>query len=330
MRAVVITRIQLGNSSVRCRCSRSTETLENLGGPSHTKAYASAAGISCLTISGPPSTVIRLFQKDPLLVECEKRPLHIRAAFNAVHLEPVPLNDLMHGATPTLQKRSVEHPLIISSATGKVYQGKCYSKLLGEVCQDILSLPVPSAAILQGLAGVLAPQATCVQFGPQRTANSISPYLTQHMVARFERAGQDMLHPPEPSGSDSQAQAQSSTSGDPTDIAIVGMGVRLPGFETLEEFWRVLEDGRDLHECIHSNWFDLASHFDPSGAEKNMTKAPYGVFIDRPGFFDRQLFKMSPREALQTDPQQRLLLLATYEALEMAGYSAVSSGGPGR
>ena len=30
---------------------------------------------------------------------------------------------------------------------------------------------------------------------------------------------------------------------------------------------------------------------------------------------------MSPREAAQTDPAQRLLLLATYEALEMAGYT---------
>lgn len=30
---------------------------------------------------------------------------------------------------------------------------------------------------------------------------------------------------------------------------------------------------------------------------------------------------MSPREALQTDPTHRLLLMATYEALEMAGYN---------
>ena len=30
---------------------------------------------------------------------------------------------------------------------------------------------------------------------------------------------------------------------------------------------------------------------------------------------------MSPREALQMDPQHRLLLMATYEALDSAGYS---------
>jgi acyl transferase domain-containing protein len=33
------------------------------------------------------------------------------------------------------------------------------------------------------------------------------------------------------------------------------------------------------------------------------------------------MFNMSPREALQTDPTHRLLMMATYEALEMAGYN---------
>ncbi|KAI3318102.1 ketoacyl-synt-domain-containing protein [Xylariaceae sp. AK1471] len=93
---------------------------------------------------------------------------------------------------------------------------------------------------------------------------------------------------------------------DPRDIAIIGMGIRLPGSETLEEFWSVLEDGRDLHERVPADRFDLSTHFDSSGIKPNMSSTPH-------------LFKMSPREARQTDPQQRLLLLATYEALEMAG-----------
>ena len=47
----------------------------------------------------------------------------------------------------------------------------------------------------------------------------------------------------------------------------------------------------------------------------------YGCFLDQPGLFDSRLFNVSPREALQMDPQQRLLLMATYEAMETAGYS---------
>ncbi|GAW22497.1 hypothetical protein ANO14919_120340 [Xylariales sp. No.14919] len=89
------------------------------------------------------------------------------------------------------------------------------------------------------------------------------------------------------------------------------MGVRLPGSETLEEFWDVLEDGRDLYERI------LITHFGATGSRPNTTRTPYGVFLKRPGYFGRHLFKMSPREARETDPQQRLLLLAAYEVLEM-------------
>ena len=47
----------------------------------------------------------------------------------------------------------------------------------------------------------------------------------------------------------------------------------------------------------------------------------YGCFVKNMGVFDTKLFNISPREALQMDPMQRLLLLATYEAMEMAGYS---------
>ena len=43
--------------------------------------------------------------------------------------------------------------------------------------------------------------------------------------------------------------------------------------------------------------------------------------MDRPGIFDRTMFKMAPQEVAQTDPMQRLQLLTAYEALEMAGYS---------
>ena len=65
----------------------------------------------------------------------------------------------------------------------------------------------------------------------------------------------------------------------------------------------------------------MKTHCDPSGATKNTTLTPYGCFIDRPGLFDTRLFNMSPREAAQIDPIQRLLMMATYEALEMSGYS---------
>ena len=67
--------------------------------------------------------------------------------------------------------------------------------------------------------------------------------------------------------------------------------------------------------------FDVATHCDLSRATRNTILKSYGCFLDRPGFFDARLFKMSPREAAQTDPTQRLIMLSACEALEMAGYS---------
>lgn len=73
--------------------------------------------------------------------------------------------------------------------------------------------------------------------------------------------------------------------------------------------------------------FDLDLHLDRSGQKKNSTLSAYGCFLDKPGAFDHRLFNMSPREAEQTDPSHRLLLMATYEALEMAGYAGAEHRG---
>ncbi len=67
--------------------------------------------------------------------------------------------------------------------------------------------------------------------------------------------------------------------------------------------------------------FDINEHFDPEGNAKNSLSTPYGCFLEQPGLFDTRLFNVSPREAAQMDPTQRLLLMASYEALEMAGYA---------
>ncbi len=38
------------------------------------------------------------------------------------------------------------------------------------------------------------------------------------------------------------------------DIAIVGIAGRLPGGETLEEIWKNLEEGKDLHKKVSVHW----------------------------------------------------------------------------
>lgn len=131
-------------------------------------------------------------------------------------------------------------------------------------------------------------------------------------------------------------------------LAIVGMACRLPGgADDLDLFWKLIEEGRDVHTRIPPDRFDIDTHYDPTGEIPNTTQTPFGNFIDNPGMFDANFFNMSPREvspyglqayrstvvfnpianldsyiqAEQTDPMHRLALVTAYEALEMAGYA---------
>lgn len=80
-------------------------------------------------------------------------------------------------------------------------------------------------------------------------------------------------------------------------LAIVGMSCRLPGgANDLELFWKLIEEGRDVHTRIPADRFDVDAHYDPTGEIPNTTQTPFGNFIDAPGMFDANFFNMSPRE----------------------------------
>ena len=109
-------------------------------------------------------------------------------------------------------------------------------------------------------------------------------------------------------------------------IAIVGMSCRFPGgANDTDQYWDLLESGRDVHEKVPADRFDIETHFDPTGKRTNATHTPYGCFVENPGLFDPAFFNMSPREAEQTDPMQRLALVTACEALEKAGFIAHQS-----
>ncbi|HKF49632.1 MAG TPA: beta-ketoacyl synthase N-terminal-like domain-containing protein [Terracidiphilus sp.] len=87
-------------------------------------------------------------------------------------------------------------------------------------------------------------------------------------------------------------------------IAIVGMGLRLPGADRPDAFWRVLREGRD--------------EIGEAPADRGLGQARGGFVSDVAGF-DWRAFRLSPREAKRMDPQHRLLLMAAWNALEDAG-----------
>ncbi|MGR8933295.1 MAG: SDR family NAD(P)-dependent oxidoreductase [Gammaproteobacteria bacterium] len=106
-------------------------------------------------------------------------------------------------------------------------------------------------------------------------------------------------------------------------VAIVGIACRFPGgIQSLDDYWDVLRDGRDVVTEVPDNrWSkDVYGHPVRKAAGRSYTWAA-GVLPEVDGF-DAAFFGISPREAAQIDPQQRILLELTWEALEDGGFRA--------
>jgi amino acid adenylation domain-containing protein len=105
-----------------------------------------------------------------------------------------------------------------------------------------------------------------------------------------------------------------------TGIAIIGMACRLPGADTIEEFWQNLVEAKDVSRLV--NEADLKT--------EGLTNLPIHQFpnsqvrrtyaLSDPYAFDANFFGYHPKEAEMTDPQHRIFLETAYQALESAGY----------
>uniref|UniRef100_L2FY82 Polyketide synthase n=1 Tax=Colletotrichum fructicola (strain Nara gc5) TaxID=1213859 RepID=L2FY82_COLFN len=104
-------------------------------------------------------------------------------------------------------------------------------------------------------------------------------------------------------------------------IAVVGMAARAPECDDLEEYWKIIESGRDVAREIPQGRFDADDLFQPKQSPKCVSTCKMGCFLDKPGHYDSRFFRVSPREALIMDPGSRLFQMACHEALESAGYS---------
>ncbi|WP_169332695.1 type I polyketide synthase [Nocardia araoensis] len=105
------------------------------------------------------------------------------------------------------------------------------------------------------------------------------------------------------------------------DIAIVGVSGRYPGADGLDEYWRVLVEGRDCVTEIPSDRWDHARYFVPDRHNPFTAYTKWGGFLDDVDCFDPLFFAISPREAEILDPQERLFLQTAWAALEDSGHS---------
>ncbi|MBX7075550.1 MAG: hypothetical protein K1X71_20605, partial [Pirellulales bacterium] len=95
------------------------------------------------------------------------------------------------------------------------------------------------------------------------------------------------------------------------EFALIGLAARMPGADSLDDFWKCLLENRDA----------IAS---APAVRGDLTGGLQGAFLHDVDQFDATLFGISAREAEFMDPQHRILLEVCWEALERAGYAGAS------
>ncbi|TWW70742.1 putative polyketide synthase 1 [Takifugu flavidus] len=102
-------------------------------------------------------------------------------------------------------------------------------------------------------------------------------------------------------------------------VAVIGIGCNFPGGEGLDNFWKVLVDGKNCSVPIPRERFDVASWYDPDDNKAGKSRTARAALIDGFNEFDHKFFGISDSEVEQMDPQQKQLLQCVYRALEDAG-----------
>ena len=127
---------------------------------------------------------------------------------------------------------------IISTSTGQPVDTDSLGEALQLIVMDILREPLRWSKVVRNIVSTSKDQnAILLSAGPVRAADSLLREMTKAGVNVEENTELKPLHA-------SPTQHRSS------DIAIVGIAGRLPESETLEEAWRILEDGRDVHKKV--------------------------------------------------------------------------------
>lgn len=104
-------------------------------------------------------------------------------------------------------------------------------------------------------------------------------------------------------------------------IAIVGMGLRLPGgIGTEEDLWDTLVNKKDQRQRVPADRWNVDAFYSKTN-QRGSVKTEHGYFLDDNDLrqFDTSFFSITRNELEKLDPQHRLLLEVTRECLENAG-----------
>jgi acyl transferase domain-containing protein/acyl carrier protein len=101
-------------------------------------------------------------------------------------------------------------------------------------------------------------------------------------------------------------------------IAVIGMSGVFPGAQDLEEFWKLMDEGREGTGAVPANRWNNDNYYDPDPHAEGKSYVDRAGFIKDIDLFDSNFFNISPKEAKFMDPQQRLILEHSWHAIENA------------
>ena len=158
-------------------------------------------------------------------------------------------------------------------------------------------------------------ESVVVSFGPDR---GVPPSLMRKLGPRLVHAADlDQAVPRlADSALDPAAASIHQRDGSDNDIAVVGISCQTAGASDIEEFWKILCEGKSQHIEVPEERFG----FETQWRSEDKNRKWYGNFIKEHDVFDHKFFKKSPREMASTDPQHRLMLQCAYQAVEQSGY----------
>lgn len=174
----------------------------------------------------------------------------------------------------------------------------------------------------------LAPQATLDRFG----MDSVSALEVVAALERrfgplpqtilFEFPSIDLLcaelakNAPPPQPEKPQPLALQETAG---DIAVIAVAGRYPGADTVEEFWKLLAEGRDCVGEVPADRWD--PNYSSEKGKPGTSHCKWGGFLNDVDCFDADFFGYTPRMAKLADPEERLFLETVWRLLERAGHT---------
>ncbi|KAI1263634.1 beta-ketoacyl synthase domain-containing protein [Xylariaceae sp. FL1019] len=289
---------------------------QSMGVPLVKRAKLGVTGAGWSTVIGPPSVLEKFMKQCPAVRNVAKNPLNINALQHTITLAPQDLDFIVGSDAEILTRPVSQDNLRVWGMDDPAADYHTWGELVKAVCSQVLSRPLDITEAIARLKTHLdSPESVrVIQVG----TTSHTPYLIKCLDGPSTTVSLD------DGQSSAKPQAQDDKRASTGRIAIIGMAGRGPGGDNVDELWDVIMSKQDRCTEVPKDRFDVDEFYceeHGKGNKKCSMTTRYGCFMDNPGHFDNRFFHISPREAMLMDPCHRQFLTASYEALEMAGYS---------